>query len=74
MDKKLSVMAGDFRECLHVRSYVAGEGVVKNEYYAPEVGRILTSITTKAGEKRITELASYNIATDLDFTVEAKQE
>ena len=57
----VSVLAGEFTQCLHVRSYVNGDPGVKNEYYEPGIGRVLTSISSKGGEKRITELSVYKI-------------
>jgi len=39
---------------------------VKSDYYAPGVGPVLTTLTSQAGEKRITELASYSIPQSAD--------
>ncbi len=61
LEAPVSVLAGEFNECLHVRSYVNAESGVKNEYYAPGIGRVLTSITSKGVEKRITELSTYKV-------------
>jgi hypothetical protein len=61
MSAQASVMAGDFDDCLVVRSNFPGESSMKNEYYAPGVGRVLTTIMTDKGEKRITELAKYQV-------------
>src|SRR5205814_584439 len=57
----ISVSAGDFDQCLLVRSFATGDTAAKNEYYAPGVGRVLTSLTSPKGEKRITELSSFHI-------------
>jgi hypothetical protein len=70
LDETVSVVAGDFKDCLHVRSSGMGESAIKNEYYAPGVGRVLTSITSNQNEKRITELASYKIMDAPAFSVE----
>jgi hypothetical protein len=70
IDRAISVVAGDFEGCLLIRSYSSDEGAVKNDYYAPGVGHILTSITSKAGEKRITELASYRINENSSFSTD----
>jgi len=63
ISKKVKVVAGTFSECLHVRSSIEGiPGAFTNEYYAPGVGRVLTTVTTKNAEKRVTELLSFDLA------------
>lgn len=58
----VKVTAGAFQNCIKVGSYVEGTpGIVTNEYYAPNVGRILKTISTAADENRVTELLSYQI-------------
>jgi hypothetical protein len=61
MSAQASVVAGDFGDCLVVRSAFPGDAAMKNEYYAPGVGRVLTTVMSTKGEKRITELSSYEI-------------
>lgn len=67
MSAQASVVAGDFSDCLVVRSSFVGELSYKNDYYAPGVGRVMSTITTPKGEKRITELSSYQITESPDF-------
>ncbi len=63
----VKVVAGEFKDCIKVGSYVEGSAsVVTNEYYAPNVGRVLKTISTSSGENRITELLSYNVK-EFDF-------
>jgi hypothetical protein len=60
LDEKVRVVAGEFEHCLKVQSGVSGiVGASTNEYYAPGVGRVLTTISTKGNENRVTELLSY---------------
>ncbi len=66
-DKTVKVEAGEFNNCVLVRSSAEGVPGATNEYYAPSVGRVLTSFSTTAGEKRNTELLSYKPAPDVDF-------
>jgi len=67
-DANVKVKAGRFKNCILVQSSVSGvPGVFTNEYYAPGVGLILTSISTRSGEKRITELLSYSINPSNEF-------
>ncbi len=58
----VKVRAGEFQGCLKVREQAAGAPSWKVDYYAPGVGRVLTTLATEAGEKRNTELLSYNLA------------
>ena len=64
VDKKIKVEAGEFANCLQVQSSVDGYSGATNEYYAPDVGRILVTFSTDAGEKRNTELISYESSQD----------
>lgn len=66
-DKTIKVEAGEFNNCVLVRSMVEGVPGATNEYYAPSVGKVLTSFATPAGEKRNTELLSYKTAPDVEF-------
>lgn len=67
IDKTIKVQAGEFSNCVQVRSSVEGLSGATNEYYAPDVGRVLVTFSTGEGEKRNTELISYSAAEmDLD--------
>src|SRR5258706_8792771 len=68
LDKDIAVAAGNFKHCLSVQSYIEGNPGAKIEYYAPQVGRVLTTSSTKQGEKRITELMSFKIPEMADFS------
>lgn len=70
MSKKIQVKAGEFDNCLHVRWTLPGVPGATNEYYAPGVGKILTSYSTGDVEKRKTELISYRSA---DFAEPAEE-
>lgn len=60
---EVKVRAGEFRDCLKVREYAAGsESSWKVDYYAPGVGKVLTTLATASGEKRNTELISYQLS------------
>jgi hypothetical protein len=63
-DKNVKVLAGEFSNCVQVRFTIDGFPGTTNEYYAPDVGRILVSISTNEGEKRNTELLSYSPITE----------
>lgn len=65
-DRTVKVSAGEFQNCLVVRSFVEG-GAATYEYFAPNVGRVLTTLQTKDGEKRNTELMSHTPAPDFNF-------
>ncbi|OVE78233.1 hypothetical protein BVX98_00755 [bacterium F11] len=60
--EKIKVAAGEFEGCLKVKSSIEGSPGKRFEYYAPGVGRILTTLSSSHGEKRNTELISYKIA------------
>lgn len=74
VDASAKVSAGDFKNCLHIRSSIEGTTGATNEYYAPSIGRVLTTVSTKEGEKRITELLSYKAppAAEWDFNENTK--
>jgi len=57
--RTVTVSAGTFERCLLVQGRAEGVPGGTNEYYAPSVGRILTSFSTDAGERRNIELLSY---------------
>lgn len=67
LSAQVSVVAGDYDDCLHVRSSYPGDSTIRNEFYAPGIGRILTSMTTSKGEKRITELLEASLVEAPDF-------
>lgn len=57
--RTVSVAAGTFENCLLIRGKAEGIPGATNEYYAPSIGRILTSFSTDTGERRNIELLSY---------------
>lgn len=69
IDKKVEVAAGSFDQCVQVRSSIEGLGGATMEYYAPGVGRVMTTIVTQLGEKPNTELLSVKRPdiTELEF-------
>jgi hypothetical protein len=62
VDKTVKVAAGEFKNCLLVRSTIEGYAGATQEYYAPDVGRVLVTYVTSQGENRNTELLSYKSA------------
>ncbi|HRY28916.1 MAG TPA: VanZ family protein [Elusimicrobiota bacterium] len=59
----VKVRAGEFRDCLVVREQMEGiTGSWQLNYYAPGVGHVLTTLATSGGERRNTELLSYNLS------------
>jgi hypothetical protein len=62
VDKTVKVAAGEFKNCLLVRSTIEGYASATQEYYAPDVGRVLVTYVTSQGENRNTELLSYKSA------------
>ncbi len=60
--KSVTVAAGRFDGCVQVRSQVDGIPGATNEYYAPGVGRILTTFASAEGEKPNPELLSHRPA------------
>lgn len=64
MSEKVKVEAGEFTDCLKVQSSIVGLGGASTfEYYAPGVGRVLTTVSGKGdAEQRITELKFYRPA------------
>lgn len=61
-DVSVRVGGGNFDHCLKIKSVIEGVGGARFEYYAPNVGRVLTTLSSTRGEKRNTELKSYKIA------------
>jgi len=58
----VQVRAGLFRDCLKVKVPLPGvTSSWKVDYYAPGIGKVLTSAATATTEKRNTELLSYNL-------------
>jgi VanZ family protein len=58
----VKVAAGEFKDCLVVREQPEGvTGSWQVNYYAPGVGRVLTSLASGSSERRNTELLSYNL-------------
>jgi hypothetical protein len=55
----VTVAAGTFDRCLHVRARADGIPGATNEFYAPSVGRVLSSYSGPEGERRNTELLSF---------------
>jgi hypothetical protein len=56
------VRAGEFKDCLKVREIQQGiDSSWKVDYYAPGVGKVLTTLATADMERRNTELLSYNL-------------
>jgi len=59
----VEVKGGVFITCLKVKQQpVKSKTSWKYDYYAPEVGLILTNTATKRRETRIAELLSYQMA------------
>jgi hypothetical protein len=55
----VKVAAGLFTDCVKISRRPAGLPSWIDEYYAPWVGKILTSVAGKGFENRVTELLSY---------------
>ncbi|KAF0125440.1 MAG: hypothetical protein FD189_1622 [Elusimicrobia bacterium] len=56
---KVTVRGGDFDNCAKVRRAIAGMPSWIYEYYAPGVGRVLTTVAGDDFENRVTELIDY---------------
>lgn len=65
-DKEIKVQAGTFANCIQVRSTIDGFPGATNEYYAPDIGRVLVTISTSEGERRNTELLSFTLPKDTE--------
>jgi len=69
INQNVRVAAGNFSGCVKIGSSVGQSVGLRFEYYAPGVGRVLTTLSTKSGEKRNTELLSYEIPLVTSFNV-----
>ncbi|HOW89017.1 MAG TPA: tetratricopeptide repeat protein [Elusimicrobiales bacterium] len=56
---KVKVRAGEFENCIKVKQAQDGAPSWVYEYYAPWVGKVLTSVAGKKFESRVTELIKY---------------
>ncbi|HOI42569.1 MAG TPA: tetratricopeptide repeat protein [Elusimicrobiales bacterium] len=56
---KVTVRGGEFQNCARLQRSIAGMSSWVYEYYAPGVGRVLTSVAGDDFENRVTELVSY---------------
>lgn len=63
-DATIKVIAGEFTDCLKVKTFAEGYPGVKFDYYAPSVGLILSAQDARGEEKRITELLQFDIKDD----------
>lgn len=70
-DKTVKVAAGEFHNCVVVRSAIEGAAGAALEYFAPSVGRVMTAFMTPNGERRNTELLSFSPPADLSLEEEA---
>jgi tetratricopeptide (TPR) repeat protein len=62
LSEKVDVQAGTYENCLKVGFTVSGiSGASTHEYYAPGVGRVLTTVSSKGSEVRVTELLSLKL-------------
>lgn len=57
----VKVLAGEFNDCLKIKKQLIRSDSWSYEYYAPEIGKILTTQSSGFLEKRITELKKYDI-------------
>ncbi len=73
VDKTVKVAAGEFHNCVVVRSSIEGAAGGALEYYAPSLGRVLTAFVTPSGERRNTELLSFTPATDISLDEESQK-
>jgi len=72
VDKTVKVQAGEFPNCIKIKSTIEGSPGGRNEYFAPNVGRILTTLSTSSGEKRNTELLTYKMANSKGYNKKEK--
>ncbi|MBI4055923.1 MAG: tetratricopeptide repeat protein [Elusimicrobia bacterium] len=59
---EVEVRAGKFAHCLKIKEQVTGYPSWKYDYYAPGVGRVLTTVGGPNYEHRNTELLSYSVS------------
>ncbi|MBI5573024.1 MAG: tetratricopeptide repeat protein [Elusimicrobia bacterium] len=64
-NEEVTVTAGKFSNCVKIKKQIVGTSSWSYEYFAPEVGKILTTQSSGGAEKRITELKEY---TTTDYT------
>ncbi|MDD5686401.1 MAG: tetratricopeptide repeat protein [Elusimicrobia bacterium] len=62
--EEVEVAAGKFSDCIKIKKQLIGTPSWSVEYYAPEVGKILTTQSSGSGEKRITELKEFTANND----------
>jgi len=60
-NENVEIIAGKFTDCLKIKKQFMKTPSWSYEYYAPEVGKILTTQSSGYSEKRVTELKEYNI-------------
>ena len=59
--EEVTVAAGTFSNCVKIKKQLIGTPSWCYEYFAPEVGKILTTQSSGSAEKRITELKEFHI-------------
>jgi len=59
--EEVTVAAGTFSNCVKIKKQLIGTPSWSYEYFAPEVGKILTTQSSGQTEKRITELKEFYI-------------
>ena len=57
--EEVTVAAGKFSNCVKIKKQLIGTPSWSYEYFAPEVGKILTTQSSGSAEKRITELKEF---------------
>lgn len=63
-NEEITVAAGKFENCVKIKKQLSGAPSWTCEYFAPEVGKILTTQSSGSSEKRITELKEFNIPSE----------
>jgi len=63
-NEEVTVTAGKFSNCVKIKKQLIGAPSWSYEYFAPEVGKILTTQSSGSAEKRITELKEFNIPSE----------
>lgn len=67
LHQPITVAAGKFEDCVKIQSSVEGSAGYKYEYYAPGVGKVLTTVAAKNEERRNTELMSFQAGPQPNF-------
>ncbi|MFA5780115.1 MAG: tetratricopeptide repeat protein [Elusimicrobiota bacterium] len=62
--EEVTVAAGKFSNCVKIKKQLIGAPSWSYEYFAPEVGKILTTQSSGSTEIRITELKEINIPSE----------